>query len=665
MTDLRGDVSSKGLETDLKSYVKRDPGPYVGIVKSVDDPLRMGRLGVNIISKTKTLKPLFSQLTWCSYLSPFYGSKPSSGISSTNAYAPRFNGYSYGMWFVPPDIDTNVLVIYAEGNQKEENAFWIGCIQKPITNQMIPGLASNSKALTPPPPPATKTTTDLYGTTYVPAGEINRKVWDRSPVGDLANAYYPVNDKSAQSLKEQGLIKDQIRGTTSSSAQREAPSQVFGINTPGRIRPDSRTAPIELMPDNSFVQTPVDRDPGHTFVMDDGDENGLNQLTRLRTASGHQLLMHDTDGVVYIANASGDSWLEMSPEGKIYIYARDGFNLRSDGNFDLHSGADINFHAKRGIKFTSEDMMTFNSETYLMAMGKKGIFNSAQEGAVRTYGSQGISSYSGGQQMHGASGAFHLAGAGVHFNTAGASPGWGPTWLTPEAVGIVTDYSQNDVNITVGPGQILEANTKKTKTTVPNLVTHEPFARAPSAVVESVSQWEDPVKWKKLADTPGTLEYIAQKNRESDIEAIANMQYLVDVKKYIHDNTTGKSTVIKNVHIDNAKKLADEYTKKYNEVYQVKSVIENLSTDDLEQVLITKVTGGHITSVSNLKHQAVSMAQSYVMTAGKAKLANLGSKFLTRNSANNIPPSMRGTLTGQVMQVATSIGQAIGKFKFW
>ena len=143
------------------------------------------------------------------------------------------------------------------------------------------------------------------------------------------------------------------------------------------------------------------------------------------------------------------------------------------------------------------------------------------------------------------------------------------------------------------------------------------------------------------------------------------MQYLVDVKKYIHDNTTGKSTVIKNVHIDNAKKLADEYTKKYNEVYQVKSVIENLSTDDLEQVLITKVTGGHITSVSNLKHQAVSMAQSYVMTAGKAKLANLGSKFLTRNSANNIPPSMRGTLTGQVMQVATSIGQAIGKFKFW
>ena len=130
---------------------------------------------------------------------------------------------------------------------------------------------------------------------------------------------------------------------------------------------------------------------------------------------------------------------------------------------------------------------------------------------------------------------------------------------TKASVGIRT-IDPTDSNITVGSNSVLEANTKKTKTTAPNLVTHEPFARAPSAVVESVSQWEDPVKWKKLADQPGTLEYIAQKNRESDIEAIANMQYLVDVKKYIHDNTTGKSTVIKNVHIDNAKKLADEYT---------------------------------------------------------------------------------------------------------
>ena len=62
-------------------------------------------------------------------------------------------------------------------------------------------------------------------------------------------------------------------------------------------------------------------------------------------------------------------------------------------------------------------------------------------------------------------------------------------------------------------GGVLEANTKKTKTTVPNLVTHEPFARAPSGIYETVSQWNDPVKWKELSQTPGTLEFMAQQNR--------------------------------------------------------------------------------------------------------------------------------------------------------
>ncbi len=140
----------------------------------------------------------------------------------------------------------------------------------------------------------------------------------------------------AETLKAQGLIGDTVRGTTSSSARRETPSQVFGISTPGRKNTGSTKEKVGA---KDTTQTDfVVRDTGHTFVMDDGDVNGNNQLTRLSTASGHQLLMHDTAGVVYIANGSGNSYFEMSSDGKIYIYAQDGFNLRSDGNFDMHSG---------------------------------------------------------------------------------------------------------------------------------------------------------------------------------------------------------------------------------------------------------------------------------------------------------------------------------------
>ena len=103
--------------------MERSPGPYIGTVKSNDDPLKMGRLGGNIPAKTGTNDPIFSQLMWCSYLSPIYGAKSTQAVSSTNAYDYKTNSHSYGMWAVPPDIDTSVMVIFAQGIQTEENAF--------------------------------------------------------------------------------------------------------------------------------------------------------------------------------------------------------------------------------------------------------------------------------------------------------------------------------------------------------------------------------------------------------------------------------------------------------------------------------------------------------------------------------------------------------------
>ena len=80
--------------------------------------------------------------------------------------------------------------------------------------------------------------------------------------------------------------------------------------------------------------------------MDDGAVDGSSQLTRLRTASGHQLLMHDTEGVVYIANGSGNAYIEMDRNGRIDLYSGvGGINMRTDGDFNLHSNSNVNIHA--------------------------------------------------------------------------------------------------------------------------------------------------------------------------------------------------------------------------------------------------------------------------------------------------------------------------------
>ena len=94
-----------------------------------------------------------------------------------------------------------------------------------------------------------------YGTTNVPAGEVNRASpgYDNINHDNFPKPIHPF----AETLKTQGLISDTIRGTTSSSARRETPSQVFGISTPGRL--DTSTTKVKIGAKDSEAQDYVNR----------------------------------------------------------------------------------------------------------------------------------------------------------------------------------------------------------------------------------------------------------------------------------------------------------------------------------------------------------------------------------------------------------------------
>ena len=476
---LKGHASTSKAPGNDTAWSGESAGPYIGVVKNNVDPLRMGRLQVNIPSLSKTNDPISGNLVTCEYLSPFYGAKDARhSIPGSTAY--KDSQHSYGFWAVPPDIGTRVLVIFAEG--KMDQAFWIGCVPEPMTNQMTPGIASST--LTHDALDGTFEGADAgfqqdkksrYGTTNVPAGEVNRTNTGATPQ-QIANAKRPIHP-FAETLLEQGLSADDIRGNTSSSARRETPSQVFGISTPGRK--DETTTKVNVGTKDSEAKDFVTRKTGHTFVMDDGDVDGNNQLTRLRTASGHQLLMHDTEGVVYLANGSGKAFIEMDKDGTISVYSDGGINMRSGRDFNVHSDMNINFHAKGAINFTSETNVALNAEGYVFAMGEKGILNSSQKGSVRNYARDGISSFTDGTQLHGAKGRIDLAGSQVHFNSVGASSTWGPGWLKPDAIGIKVTEGLIDIDDDNALAQG-KPNKIENKTTVSDFVTHEPYDRQSS-----------------------------------------------------------------------------------------------------------------------------------------------------------------------------------------
>ncbi len=413
----QGYTSTRKLENDT-SYTVTDSGPYIGIVKENRDPTRMGRLGVVIPAIHGAQNVKTDQLISCEYLAPFYGAKSPETVNDTAPTNYINSQHSYGMWMVPPDIDTKVLVIFAEG--KITNAYWIGCIQEPFVNQMTPGLASSDKSYPDAPVLGDFTLNSVeqsYGQKNVPVAEVNRGDFDKASAAGFDKLLKPIHP-FASTLRDQGLIQDDIRGNTSSSARRESPSNVFGVSTPGPI--DQRANKTDKLGTTDNQRTlKTARKAGHTFVMDDGDEQGENQLVRLRTSSGHQLLMHDSAGVMYLANADGTVWMEFSNNGIVDVYAQTGYNLRSGADINFHAEGNINMYANKSIKIKA------NEESGTVSIDGSNILNLASENItsqgnhVYTKATKNIVADAGQRNIQQGLTRVDLIGGQVHFNSFG------------------------------------------------------------------------------------------------------------------------------------------------------------------------------------------------------------------------------------------------------
>lgn len=350
-------------------------GPYIGIVKNHLDSTYAGRLEVILQTKSGSGNSpgTAGKTVPCSYLSPFYGITPYSGLTANEGH--QFSQKSYGFWAVPPDVGTQVLVLAAEGGQY----FWIGCIQEEYTNFMLPAGA-----------PAT-TYNDQDPSKKLPVGEFNKKTEDAAG-RDATKFIKPVNTDALAYLEEQGLVEDEYRGITTSSARRDLPSNVFGMSTPGPQ--DRREGAPKARYGEQFAQstTAHNRLGGSSLVFDDGDPTLLrkgppggpdavppfyanaaggeddgdvtrphNELVRLRTRTGHQILLHNTEDFIYIGNSRGTAWVELTSNGKIDIYAADDVSINTEGNMNFkasgsmyfEAGADIHMKAGANIFQTS------------------------------------------------------------------------------------------------------------------------------------------------------------------------------------------------------------------------------------------------------------------------------------------------------------------------
>lgn len=430
---------------------KLDKGVYMARIVGHLDPSFMGSLEVTLLRSDGNAINDNTQTYVVKYATPFYGvsSYDNQGNNSAEKAGARA-GFddtqkSYGMSFVPPDVGATVLCMFVEGNASE--GYWFACVPDRFANHMVPAIGSSdvvdiSKE--------DKTKYNYKQGNFLPVAEINRLNNDNSKGAALDKVKRPVHP-IADVFLEQGLLEDDARGTTNSSMRRNAPSMVFGISTPGPYdrREGAKRVSVGKKQTKSANTVPASRVGGTQFVMDDGDdqyqrkkpagqggpeyadllkkEKGTPNIPygehfRIRTRTGHQILLHNSEDLIYIGNAKGTTWIELTSNGKIDIYAQDSVSIHTENDLNILADRDINLEAGRNvnIKAGAKLHMESGSNTELV-IGADGFITTKAVLSVKSGGNNFFAS--GAVTNILSSGGTNVDGGEIHLNSGKASAG--------------------------------------------------------------------------------------------------------------------------------------------------------------------------------------------------------------------------------------------------
>jgi hypothetical protein len=463
---LNARTSNDKLLEPNEEIVKTN-GIYIGKVKSIDS--RTGKLKVYILNLGNNRPDDPDSWQTVNYASPYLGyTIGEEGKNSNSIYVTK---KPYGFSMILPDIDNSVLCVFPDSSTSSEG-FWFACVSPNLNHYSLPAHGSAKLSNIDKDTIPRDMAKFLKPGGYYPVGEPNE-----------INAYassrplsYPksLNPDLTMQYIIQGLDSDIHRGVITSSSQRDGVSSVFGFNTPGRPFKDQDLSKIypnlqQLFDSGEIADKPfvkvTGRYAGHSFVMDDGDVFGKNQLTRWRTAAGHQILMNDNIGSIYVSNASGLSWVELTAQGDVLIWGARDVSVRAQGNIDMHADNSFRIDAKNIEMFSEESIKMESQQQITMYATTSMSQHSSDEFSINTNNLLNV--YSGGKSLFRSVGDTDIKGDNIDLNssTTGATSII-PTTLrrenVPDAIFEDTGWAVQD--------QILP-------TICQRVPTHEPYLR--------------------------------------------------------------------------------------------------------------------------------------------------------------------------------------------
>ena len=431
--------------------VREERGIVTGVVKANVHGAHMGviKIWVPTFSTNPEDKSQWRSVRYCT---PFYSRVDNQGVGDTY-FGTKVTS---GIVTPPPDLGTKVLAFFPEGRNAE--GYYFACIPDTFMLQTVPE-ASTSNG--------------------VASGEFNDNPSGERSSNEISNwkkQNRPVDYFTQDQLIRSGLSIDTVRGLSNSSYMRESPSELLGISSKGRRITENGqdftlTYNTQIKDSNTIDKKilngllgPTARRKGHSITLDDGDVDGNSNQIRLRTSTGHQILMNDTTGIMYVGNADGTAWIELSNNGTMDVYAQDSINFRTKN---------LNFHADENIKFHSKGYTQIVSETNMHVEGKNQLALTSK-GEAGITGGKGLHLNSNSEMFVSSTGSSYINSGGIMAINGSLILLQGPKTKAKTAKN-VNELQKEDTTFDTDQGQYILDEEQPVTTTADRIVTHEPF----------------------------------------------------------------------------------------------------------------------------------------------------------------------------------------------
>jgi len=373
--DKQYDIEKKQMERVFNGITS-------GIIIDTNDPQEMGRIKVFCPSYGDSAENKIEDLPWCLYGSPLAGI---TGYGTRGSEDDKVIGpTSYGIWGIPK-VGSTALVVCLDGDPNFR--IWVGCLYRQYTPHTLPhgrnfyndefferlGKENPIK----PEGPLSSSEEPIQPLYKNYDAHFQREAVDGRPkaehIKDKENHNFEWRTRGADTSV---AAIDSLRAIEEVSVSTEAEDQEFktkykkGPNDKDYIANNgydlSRQNPefeglstIKNFDSMDYSWT----SPGfHSISMNDKPENCK---MRLRTTSGHQILMDDTNQRIYISTAKGNNWIEMDEEGNMEFY--------TEGNFSVHARKDINMTAGGNIKMYTGNSINLKAENEVRTHAWKDI----------------------------------------------------------------------------------------------------------------------------------------------------------------------------------------------------------------------------------------------------------------------------------------------------